>query len=83
MKIYKYPTQEELPALLKRPVRDASQLNATVAAVLADIKMQGDVAVRMYEEKFDHVSLQDLAVTEVEMQEAEGLVNADLKAALE
>ena len=83
MKIYKYPTQEELPALLKRPVRDASQLNATVATVLADIKMQGDVAVRMYEEKFDHVSLQDLAVTEVEMQEAEGLVNADLKAALE
>jgi histidinol dehydrogenase len=83
MKIYKYPTLEELPALLKRPVRDASQLNATVAAVLADIKMQGDAAVRMYEEKFDHVSLQNLAVTEVEMQEAEGLVNADLKAALE
>ena len=83
MKIYKYPTQEELPALLKRPVRDASQLNATVAAVLADIKAQGDAAVRMYEEKFDHVCLQDLAVTEAEMQEAEGLVNADLKAALE
>ena len=83
MKIYKYPTQEELPALLKRPVRDASQLNATVAVVLADIKAQGDAAVRMYEEKFDHVSLQDLAVTEAEMQEAEGLVNADLKAALE
>ncbi|MCR5535214.1 MAG: histidinol dehydrogenase [Bacteroidaceae bacterium] len=83
MKIYKYPTQEELPALLKRPVRDASQLNATVAAVLADIKAQGDAAVRMYEEKFDHVCLKDLVVTEAEMQEAEGLVNADLKAALE
>ena len=83
MKIYKYPTLEELPALLKRPVRDASQLNATVAAVLADVKTQGDAAVRMYEEKFDHVSLQNLAVTKVEMQEAEGLVNAELKAALE
>lgn len=83
MKIYKYPTQEELPALLKRPVRDASQLNATVAAVLSDIKAKGDAAVKEYEEKFDHVSLQNLAVTEAEMQEAEGLVNADLKAALE
>ena len=83
MKIYKYPTQEELPALLKRPVRDASQLNATVAAVLADIKAKGDAAVKEYEEKFDHVSLQNLAVTEAEIQEAEGLVNADLKAALE
>ena len=34
MKIYKYPTEVELVQLLKRPVRDASQLNATVAAVL-------------------------------------------------
>ena len=83
MKIYKYPSQEELKELLKRPVRDASQLNATVAAVLADIKTQGDAAVRMYEEKFDHVALQDLAVTEAEMQEAETLVNVELKAALQ
>lgn len=83
MKIYKYPTQEELKELLKRPVRDASQLNATVAAVLADIKTKGDAAVREYEEKFDHVRLQDLAVTAAEIQEAEQLVSNDLKKALE
>ena len=83
MKIYKYPTQEELKELLKRPVRDASQLNATVAAVLADIKAKGDAAVREYEEKFDHVRLDDLAVTTAEMREAEQLVSNDLKNALE
>lgn len=82
MKIYKYPTREELKELLKRPVRDAGQLNATVATVLADIKTKGDAAVKEYEEKFDHVSLQDLAVTEAEMQEAEQLVSNDLKQAL-
>ena len=83
MKIYKYPSQEELKELLKRPVRDASQLNATVAAVLADIKAKGDAAVREYEEKFDHVRLDDLAVTTAEMREAEQLVSNDLKNALE
>ncbi len=83
MKIYKYPSQEELKELLKRPVRDASQLNATVAAVLADIKAKGDAAVREYEEKFDHVRLDDLAVTTAEMLEAEQLVSNDLKNALE
>lgn len=82
MRIYKYPTREELKELLKRPVRDAGQLNATVATVLADIKTKGDAAVKEYEEKFDHVSLQDLAVTEAEMQEAEQLVSNDLKQAL-
>ena len=69
--------------MLKRPVRDASQLNATVAAVLADIKAKGDAAVREYEEKFDHVRLDDLAVTTAEMREAEQLVSNDLKNALE
>ena len=69
--------------MLKRPVRDAGQLNATVAAVLADIKAKGDAAVKEYEEKFDHVSLLELAVTEAEIQEAEDLVDAELKAALE
>ena len=83
MKIYKYPTQEELKELLKRPVRDAGELNATVAAVLFDVKTQGDAAVRAYEEKFDHVSLQDLTVTEAEIQEAETLVSDELKAALQ
>jgi histidinol dehydrogenase len=83
VKIYKYPSQEELKELLKRPVRDASQLNATVAAVLADIKAKGDAAVREYEEKFDHVRLDDLAVTTAEMLEAEQLVSNDLKNALE
>ena len=83
MIIYKYPTEEELVELLKRPVRDASELNATVSAVLFDVKTQGDAAVRAYEEKFDHVQLQDLAVTEAEMQEAEQLVSKDLKQALE
>ncbi|MBO7068561.1 MAG: histidinol dehydrogenase [Bacteroidaceae bacterium] len=83
MKIYRFPTEQELPQLLKRPVRDASQLNATVASVLADIKAQGDVAVRMYEEKFDHVRLQNLAVTEAEMQEAEQLVSNELKQAMQ
>ena len=82
MRIYKYPTREELKELLKRPVRDAGQLNATVAAVLADIKTKGDAAVKEYEEKFDHVSLQDLDLTEAEMQEAEQLVSNDLKQAL-
>lgn len=82
MKIYRFPTEQELPQLLKRPVRDASHLNATVSAVLADVKAQGDAAVRMYEDKFDHVSLDHLAVTEAEMQEAELLVSNDLKDAI-
>ncbi len=82
MNTYKYPTARELDALLRRPVRDASELNATVSAVLSDVKERGDAAVRDYEERFDKVQLQDLAVTEAEMQEAEKLVGKELKEAI-
>ena len=83
MKVYRYPTREELPGLLKRPTRDAADLNATVAAVLNEVRLRGDEAVREYEEKFDHVLLSDLSVSEKEMQEAEQLVSPQLKDAIE
>lgn len=82
MKIYNFPTQEELDALLKRPVRDASELNATVSAVLQDVQKRGDEAVREYEERFDKVRLTELAVTEAEMLAADAAVGEDLKEAI-
>ena len=67
---------------MKRPHLDVSQLNATVEGVLDDVRKHGDEAVKRYEEKFDHARLDSLAVSEAEMEEAEGLVSADLKEAL-
>ena len=82
MKTYTYPSKDELNALLRRPVRDASELNATVSAVLQEVRLKGDVAVREYEEKFDKVQLDDLAVSETEMLAAEELVSNELKQAI-
>lgn len=67
---------------MKRPHLDVSQLNATVASVLEDVKNRGDEAVREYEEKFDHAHLHQLAVSPEEIEEAEQLVSDDLKQAL-
>ncbi len=82
MNIIKYPSQEQIKKIIERPHLDVSQLNATVASVLADVKENGDKAVIAYEEKFDHVKLASLAVTEAETDEAEALVSQDLKDAL-
>jgi len=77
-----YPQPNEWPLLTERPHIDTTQLTETVLAVLNDIRRDGDDAVRRYEEKFDHVVLDRLLVSEEEMQEAEQLVSADLKEAL-
>lgn len=82
MNIIRYPSKEQYAAICERPHLDVSQLNATVAAVLSDVKAQGDKAVMAYEEKFDKAVLSQLAVSEAEMQEAETLVSEELKNAL-
>ena len=83
MNIIRYPERSEWATLVKRPHLDVSQLNDTVSSVLADIKKRGDDAVKGYELKFDHVDLPTLAVTDEEMEKAEQLVSAELKAAIQ
>lgn len=82
MNIIKYPNRSEWTSLLERPHRDASELRETVQTVLDQIRQYGDSAVKAFEEKFDKVRLDSLAVSEAEMAEAEGLVADDLKEAL-
>lgn len=78
-----YPKREEWKEIVERPHLDVSQLTATVRSVLDDIKARGDEAVREYELKFDRVQLESLAVSQAEMDEAETLVDDDLKAAIQ
>lgn len=82
MKYIEYPTQEDYKQICERPHIDVSQLNSIVEGVLNDIRDNGDEAVKRYEEKFDHVALADLAVSEDEMMEAECQVSYELKEAI-
>ena len=69
--------------IVERPHLDVSQLNETVASVLADVRQRGDEAVKGYELKFDHVDLQTLEVTQGEIEEAETMVSKNLKEAIQ
>lgn len=82
MNIIKKPSRSDWAKIIERPHLDISQLNSTVSSVLADVKSRGDEAVKEYEEKFDHVNLSSIAVTEEEMKEAETLVSEDLEQAI-
>ena len=83
MKIIRYPQREQWADICQRPHLDISQLQQTVGTILADVKARGDEAVKDYEERFDHVALSSLEVTEAEFTEAEELVSEELKEAIE
>jgi histidinol dehydrogenase len=82
MKIIRYPERGEWKKIVERPHLDVSQLNAIVKSVLDDIRANGDKAVMAYEEKFDHVKLSSLAVSEAEIDEAMTLVSEELLSSL-
>ena len=82
MKKILYPHKNDWADILKRPVLNMETLRGTVCEVLDKIKAEGDKAVIEYEERFDKVKLESLAVTDAEMKEAEALVPIELKVAI-
>lgn len=79
---FHYPAATDWEKIAARPHLDTQQLAEVVKDVLADIKANGDEAVRKYESKFDHVELDSLKVRADEINEAEGLIDDELKNAL-
>ncbi|WP_288734706.1 histidinol dehydrogenase [uncultured Phocaeicola sp.] len=82
MNIITYPERSAWNELLKRPVMNTDTLRDTVLEILNRIRTEGDRAVMEYEEKFDKVTLQSLAVSEQEFADAEKAVSIELKAAI-
>ena len=82
MKIVKYPIKNTWNELLKRPALDTRFLERTVANILADVRDNGDKALRHCARHFDKVELDDFLVTEDEFLEAESLVSPELKDAI-
>ena len=82
MEIIRYPHREEWVKITQRPHLDTTQLQTVVEGVLNDIREQGDEAVIAYEERFDHVKLESLVVSEDEIEEAMNTVSSELLEAL-
>lgn len=83
MKIYDNPAREDWDALLARPGKaDDAAIRQSVAAIMDDVRQRGDVALKELELKFDKVGLENIQVSEKEIDTAETLLKEDLKEAI-
>jgi histidinol dehydrogenase len=81
IRIYEYG-RVDMDTLLAR--RDnAADVRETVAAIIDDVRRNGDRALYAYAEKFDHASLTSLEVTPREMEEALSLTEPAFMAVLD
>ena len=80
-KIYN-PDNDTWSELLKRPTQTVADIESIVLGVFDEVKADGDVAIKKYTEKFDKVALDQLFVTDDEIEEAKRVVSEELKKAI-
>lgn len=83
MQIISYPKKENWAEILRRPTFEGEDLSPIVSAVLNDVKVNGDKALRKYTNQFDGVEISEFLVSEFEFQEAEKRIDDELKTAIE
>ncbi len=82
MKIIKNPAKENWDEILSRPTIDTKFLERSVANILADVRQNGDEALKYCARRFDKVELDEFLVTEKEFSEAEAQISPELKNAI-
>jgi histidinol dehydrogenase len=83
MKMYKFPTKEELNVILRREVIDSVDLEGVVSTVFENVKRNGDAALSEYALKFDKVDMTSFLVSNEELEESKEAVSSELKEAIQ
>lgn len=83
MQVFINPEKANWNEILQRPVFDTKALAGTVGAILEDVKLHGDAAVKKFAAAYDNVTLTDFKVTDEEITTAIGLVDDKLKTAIQ
>lgn len=82
MKTIIYPPRESWEKLCIRPAADTPEVDASVQSILSRVRSEGDRAVHDLSIKYDGVNLNELKVTESEMEDSLRFVTPELKKAL-
>ncbi|RMA64549.1 histidinol dehydrogenase [Ulvibacter antarcticus] len=82
MEMYNKPPKKQWKELTRRPGFEKNQLSSLVYDILNEVKSYGNAALQKYSEQFDKVSINDLLVSEKEMEIAESEVSEALKSAI-
>ena len=81
-KIYN-PTKETWSEILKRPTQSFNDIEETVKGIFKEVQQKGDVAVTKYTSLFDGIVLENIVVSNEEINEAIALVSEELKQAID
>lgn len=82
MKTYRNPSPTQWENLCQRPVFPSEDLENKVQNIINEVKTNGDDALRKFALEFDKVSLKELKVNELEIEEVTKSVSEELRNAI-
>ena len=82
MNIIENPERKRWSELLMRPTQTVNSIETTVNQVFDDVNRNGDKAISKYTQLFDGVNLEEIIVSEKEINQAAQIVSSELKAAI-
>ena len=82
MTIIENPKKENWPAILQRPTQSVEDIEDTVTQVFQDVQQNGNFAVAKYTSMFDGVELDNMLVSDEEIEEASKQISNELKEAI-
>jgi histidinol dehydrogenase len=83
MKVFNEPSINEWASILARPTIDAAQLHDKVNAIIKEVVVGGDDAIKKLTLQFDGISINELKVPAEKIAAAENLISAALKTAIQ
>ena len=83
MKVFNEPSINEWASILARPTIDAAQLHDKVNAIIKEVVVGGDDAIKKLTLQFDGISINELKVPVEKIAAAENLISAALKTAIQ
>lgn len=82
VKIYQNPDKNLWNQLIQRPKLDTQVLHSLVKDIFENVKKYGDKSLIEYTQKFDKVSLNNIEITEEEINQAHTIISHELKKAI-
>ena len=77
------PKSQNWSEILKRPTQSFKDIEETVKGIFKEVQAKGDVAIAKYTSLFDGLTLDNIEVSQQEIEEAQSQVSQELKEAIQ
>ena len=82
MQIINNPNKSEWSEILKRPTQTVDDIEETVNQIFNEVNQKGDEAIKKYTSYFDGITLVEMEVSELEINNAVSFVSEELQKAI-